>query len=303
QPLTAAPYAHFSTKPWATSGNDISYTTGNVGIGTSDPQRKLDVLAGVNTSLRVGRDGGTNLELKHFNTALTDVPGSAFGMQAIGPLHSHVVLDVQANDNEDGFYVRVPTTMQMNPTVDKTVLAVKGNGRVGIGTVSPSDPLTVNGAIRSVSGGFKYPDGSVQTTAASALAANTRTPQQISLLRWYDAIQTGQTFAVGSNPYGVAFDGANIWVTNSGSSNVTKLRASDGAYLGTFAVGSTPLGVAFDGANIWVANYFSNNVTKLRASDGAYLGTFAVGLQTSGVAFDGANIWVTNSDSGTVSKL
>jgi DNA-binding beta-propeller fold protein YncE len=49
--------------------------------------------------------------------------------------------------------------------------------------------------------------------------------------------------------------------------------------------------VAFDGANIWVANNVSNNVTKLRASDGSNRGTFTVGNNPQGVAFDGANIW------------
>jgi hypothetical protein len=44
---------------------------------------------------------------------------------------------------------------------------------------------------------------------------------------------------------------------------VTKLRASDGAYLGNFAVGNRPVQVAFDGANIWVANQGSDSVTKL----------------------------------------
>jgi DNA-binding beta-propeller fold protein YncE len=52
----------------------------------------------------------------------------------------------------------------------------------------------------------------------------------------------------------VAFDGSSIWVANWNSNNVTKLRASDGAALGTFAVGANPLGVAFDGSSIWVAN-------------------------------------------------
>jgi len=51
-------------------------------------------------------------------------------------------------------------------------------------------------------------------------------------------------------------------VANEGSNSVTKLRASDGANLGTFAVGFNPEGVAFDGANIWVANKGSNSVTK-----------------------------------------
>jgi DNA-binding beta-propeller fold protein YncE len=68
---------------------------------------------------------------------------------------------------------------------------------------------------------------------------------------------------VGSAPADVAFDGANIWVTNSGSANVTKLRASDGFNLGTFPVGGSPFGIAFDGANIWVTNSGGTTVSKL----------------------------------------
>jgi DNA-binding beta-propeller fold protein YncE len=51
-------------------------------------------------------------------------------------------------------------------------------------------------------------------------------------------------------------------VANSGSNTVTKVRASDGSNLGTFTVGSSPEGVAFDGANIWVANQGSSTVSK-----------------------------------------
>ncbi len=64
-------------------------------------------------------------------------------------------------------------------------------------------------------------------------------------------------------PVGVAFDGTNIWVANDHSNNVTVLRASNGAVLGTFAVGSNPEGVGFGGANIWVANTASNTLSKL----------------------------------------
>lgn len=88
-------------------------------------------------------------------------------------------------------------------------------------------------------------------------------PLQLAILRWYDANTAGHQIPVGTAPYGLAFDGANIWVANSGSATVTKLRASDGANLGTIAVGNTPEGVAFDGANIWVANQQSNTVSKL----------------------------------------
>jgi DNA-binding beta-propeller fold protein YncE len=64
-------------------------------------------------------------------------------------------------------------------------------------------------------------------------------------------------------------------VENCADNTVTRLQASDGVNLGTFGVGSRPWGIAFDGADIWVTNEGSNNVTKLRASDGTNLGAFA----------------------------
>src|SRR5437762_3655218 len=113
-----------------------------------------------------------------------------------------------------------------------------------------------------------------------------------------------QSFPVGNDPFFLVFDGANIWVTNAGEDTVTKLRASDGANLGTFPVGGLfPEFITFDGANIWVSNNISNNVTKLRASDGVVLGTFPVGDSPEGIAYDGANIWVTNYSDDTVTKL
>jgi DNA-binding beta-propeller fold protein YncE len=127
----------------------------------------------------------------------------------------------------------------------------------------------------------------------------------VAILRWYPANLT-TTFPVGNFPWGIAFDGANIWVTSWDANSVTKLRASDGANLGTITLGGGPEGIAFDGANIWVANsnVTGGTVTKLRASDGASLGTFnTAGIRPISVAFDGANIWVANFYSDNVTKL
>ena len=127
-------------------------------------------------------------------------------------------------------------------------------------------------------------------------------PNQVAILRWYAANQAANFPTGGNLPVGVAFDGANIWVVNF-LGGMTKLRASDGADLGSFYVGSSPYAVAFDGANIWVTSIFSDNVMKLRASDGTSMGTFPTGTGPYGVAFDGANIWVTNNGSGSITKL
>lgn len=46
------------------------------------------------------------------------------------------------------------------------VLYIK-NGKIGIGVPDPADKLSVNGTIRSLSGGFVFPDGTTQATAGS----------------------------------------------------------------------------------------------------------------------------------------
>lgn len=51
-----------------------------------------------------------------------------------------------------------------NNTVKMTILSA---GNVGIGTTAPASALEVNGVIHSSTGGFRFPDGTLQTTAAS----------------------------------------------------------------------------------------------------------------------------------------
>ena len=67
-------------------------------------------------------------------------------------------------------------------------------------------------------------------------------------------------------------------------------RANDGKVLGTFSVGNNPWGLVFDGMNIWVTATVGNNVTELRARDGALLGTYNAGFVPIGMAFDGVNV-------------
>lgn len=52
-----------------------------------------------------------------------------------------------------------------NCTTRHNLVTVLKNGNVGIGISSPTQPLQVNGIIESTSNGFKFPDGTTQTTA------------------------------------------------------------------------------------------------------------------------------------------
>jgi hypothetical protein len=69
--------------------------------------------------------------------------------------------------------------------------------------------------------------------------------------RWLDSPGSG-------GPAGIAFGETNIWVAdNRGSTNVKKLRVTDGTVLGTFPIGSASSflsGVVSDGANILVTD-------------------------------------------------
>src|SRR5215469_2886650 len=45
----------------------------------------------------------------------------------------------------------------------------------------------------------------------------------------------------------------NIWISDYYDNKIIRLLASSGAVVGSYAVGTSPTALAFDGANIWLA--------------------------------------------------
>jgi hypothetical protein len=66
-----------------------------------------------------------------------------------------------------GLYLEGPQAGSGVVTNKYALLTEPGAGNVGLGTTSPASPLTVTGIIESTAGGFKFPDGTTQTTAAT----------------------------------------------------------------------------------------------------------------------------------------
>ncbi len=92
------------------------------------------------------------------------VPGGLFNRA--GGLHSFAA-GLQAKANHHGTFVWADSTGGGDFTSTGTnQFLIRAAGGVGVGTNAPTDPLTVNGIVRSMSGGFEFPDGSTQTTAS-----------------------------------------------------------------------------------------------------------------------------------------
>ncbi len=150
-------YSNYDFDLGANNSGFMRITTGgNVGIGTTSPSYKLQVAnpSAANdayaTTLRV--DTGSDATLGPLGFVVGGKP-SATGANRVGFIgfgDSAAMRSLILNYNGASAY-----------------------GNVGIGTTTPGQKLTVAGTIESTSGGFKFPDGTTQSSAATSLwAAN-----------------------------------------------------------------------------------------------------------------------------------
>jgi len=116
-------------------------------------------------------------------------------------------------------------------------------------------------------------------------------------------VASGLVSPSGSVAAYLAFDGASIWVTDSGDNSLKKLDAH-GSVILTVPLGAAGLGQpVFDGTNIWVPAQGGNKLVVVRAATGAILTTLSGnGLNAPfAAAFDGERILVTNASGNSVS--
>ncbi|KUG06715.1 beta strand repeat-containing protein [Solirubrum puertoriconensis] len=119
------------------------------------------------------------------------------------------------------------TTMR---TGAATTLALTGTGNVGVGTAVPTQKLEVAGQVYSSSGGFRFPDGSVQTTAATPAASTTASN---GLTKTGDEVKLGGTLSentvlIQANR-SFSFTGGNLGLAVSSSAEVTSPVTVGGA--------------------------------------------------------------------------
>jgi DNA-binding beta-propeller fold protein YncE len=83
----------------------------------------------------------------------------------------------------------------------------------------------------------------------------------VTKIRAVDGASEGTFTIPGMQLRGLAYDRKSIWVCNSYSNTVSRLRASNVLLMGTFSTGKSPRAAAFDGSKIWIANSGQNTLT------------------------------------------
>src|SRR5580658_3098055 len=119
--------------------------------------------------------------------------------------------------------------------------------------------------------------------------------------------QVGTVVPVGTDPFGVAYDNATgtIFVTNTGSNNVSALKGNQSAPVASIPVGEGPLGIAYDpvDGDLYVANNGSDSVSIFSGTTFALVSNVSVGTNPLGIAADPVTgkVFVANHGSANVS--
>ena len=129
-------------------------------------------------------------------------------------------------------------------------------------------------------------DGVLKRGSRRAALGQHWTPQNATALR---------TTTVGTEPWGVRSDGADLWIANHGNHTVSRVRASDGRLMETWTGATNSTDVLVAAGYVFATGWDSNgNLYRIDPSQPAgSVTTVATSLGgfPRGLAFDGSRVW------------
>lgn len=238
---TANFVAKYASTGTAVSASSILYDNGtNIGIGATPGSYKLDIFSSIPDQMRIRSNNYSGYFIS------SDTPGGEITTGVIlagGNDGLNLIAGLDAGNN--GKKVAIPyftgsnwrSSLEISNTTggaDGSLLLVKTQGNVGIGTSVTAHKLVVAGTVYSTSGGFRFPDNTTQTSAATGTIGGSVSSGYIPRANGSNTItngtiqDNGTEIGVGIGPSG----GTTMTVGGTmrvGTSDAVKLNGSGSA--------------------------------------------------------------------------
>jgi hypothetical protein len=148
--------------PWAGYFEGNVYSRDSLAIGIEDPRKPLHVYMDEPGEVAYA------MEVENFAGDAGSATGILFKVDSSNENRGKggIVYERTSTWNRGSFHILQDNNANRDVAeLEDAALTVTNDRDVGIGTVTPNSKLEVAGMVHSTSGGFKFPDGTVQTTA------------------------------------------------------------------------------------------------------------------------------------------